>query len=505
MTPAAVRLSSLLSAAGVRPLSPPASDPAVLGVATDSRRVEAGQVFVAVKGFKADGLAYVPEALARGARAVVAAAAPPPSPEMRTVWVQVENARRVAALLARAWFDRPDEAMTLVGITGTNGKTTVAHLVEAMARVAGRAAGRIGTVGYAYGGREIPADRTTPGCVDFYGLLSAMRETGVEVVAMEVSSHALALERVEGAAFAVAAFLNLGRDHLDFHGTQEAYFEAKASLFERLDPGATAVLPAEDPLGDALRRRTPARVVTFGRSARAQVRLLDERPTAEGSAATLATPAGAIEVETRLLGRINLENVAAASSCALALGLPAEAVRKGAASLRSIPGRLERVEAGQPFGVLVDYAHTEQALARMLEAVREVTAGRILLVFGCGGDRDRGKRPAMGRVAAAGADRLFVTSDNPRGENPRAIVEEIAAGVGAVAGASDRCRVVLDRGEAIALAIREARPGDAVVVAGKGHETTQTFADREERFDDREAAREALRTLGFEKDPRAGA
>lgn len=499
------RLSSLLDAAGIAPASAVADDPVVTGVTSDSRRVEPGHLFVAVRGLRRDGLAFVPEALARGARAIVAESAPPPSPGAPPVWIRVPDARRAAALLARAWFGRPDEAMALAGITGTNGKTSVAHLLEAMAAAAGRRAGRIGTAGHAYGGIRLPSDRTTPDAVDLFGLLAAMRDAGVELVALEVSSHALALGRVEGARFAAAAFLNFGRDHLDFHGTLERYFEAKAALIERLDAAATAVLPADEAPVEGLRRRTRARVVTFGRSPAADVRLAEEQCGPAGSSALLSTPWGAIALRTPLLGRIQLDNVAAAAALGLVLGLPVEAVRDGAASLRSVPGRLEPVGEGAPFSVLVDYAHTEQALARMLEAVREIAGGRLLLVFGCGGDRDRGKRPGMGRVAAERADLLFVTSDNPRSEDPEAIAREVAAGVEAVPGAESRCRIVLDRREAIAAALREARPEDVVIVAGKGHETTQTFADREERFDDREAVRSALRSIGIGGARRAGA
>lgn len=500
------RLSWLLDAAGIAPASPLADDPEVTGVTNDSRRVEPGHVFVAVRGMRADGLAFVPEALARGARAVVAASGPPPSLAAAPfAWVQVPDARRAAALLARAWFGRPDEAMALAGITGTNGKTSVAHLLEAMAVAAGRRAGRIGTAGNAYGDIRLASDRTTPDAVDLFGLLATMRDAGVELVALEVSSHALALGRVEGARFAAAAFLNLGRDHLDFHGTLERYFEAKAALFERLDAASTAVLPADEARAESLRRRTRARVLTFGRSPSADVRLTEERCGPTGSSALLRTPWGAIALRTPLLGRIQLDNVAAAAALALALGLPAEAVREGAASLRAVPGRLEPVGEGVPFSVLVDYAHTEQALARMLEAVREIGSGRVLLVFGCGGDRDRGKRHGMGRVAAERADLLFITSDNPRSEDPGAIAREVARGAETVPGAGSRHRIVLDRREAIAAALREARPGDTVVVAGRGHETIQTFADREERLDDREAVRSALRSLGIGGAHRAGA
>ncbi len=491
------RLSELLAGAGVVPLEAPGADPRILGIRVDSRLARPGDLFLAFAGSRADGAAFAPAAVAAGAAAVLAGVPRPASVGADVAWVRVDEPRRAGGRLAREWFGRPDEAMTLVGITGTNGKTTVAYLVEAVARAAGRAAGRIGTVGYAWGGREIPAERTTPESVDVFALLAAMRDAGTEVVAMEVSSHALALGRVEGARFPVAAFLNLGRDHLDFHGTLEAYFDAKARLFETLGEADRAVLPADDPHGDALARRTRAAVVRYGRSAEADVRLADERSGVDGSSATLHTPAGTVEIRTPLPGRFNLDNVTAAAACAVALRLPPEAVVRGVASVAVVPGRLERVDAGQPFAVYVDYAHTEDALAKMLAAVRGVTRGRVAVVFGCGGDRDRGKRHGMGRAAALGADRLFLTSDNPRREDPAAILREVRAGVESVAGAASRLTVELDRAAAVRAAVGGAAEGDAVVIAGTGHETTQTVGDRAEPMDDRELARAALARRGF--------
>jgi UDP-N-acetylmuramoyl-L-alanyl-D-glutamate--2,6-diaminopimelate ligase len=501
----AIHLSELLSMAGVAARVRPGSDPRVTGVSTDSRRVEPGHLFVGIRGTKADGATFAPEAIARGARAIVAETPAPASHDGPVAWVEVADARRAAALLARAWYSRPDEAMALVGITGTNGKTSVAFLVEAMATAAGRRAGRIGTVGASYGGTSLRADLTTPDAVDLYRLLAEMREAGVEVVALEVSSHALALRRVEGARFEAASFLNLGRDHLDFHGTPEAYFEAKASLVEGLGKGATAVLSADDERIAGLARRTPARVVTFGRSASADVRLLDERCSPEGCSARLETAWGSFPIRTPLVGRFQLENVAAAAALGLALGFGVAAIEQGAASVRAVPGRLEPVGPGSPFSVFVDYAHTPQALEKMLDAVREISPGRILLVFGCGGDRDRGKRPEMGRIAAEKADLVFLTSDNPRSEDPGAIALEVLRGATGLPGAGRNVRIVLDRREAIFAAVGEARPGDAVVVAGKGHETTQTIGDRIEPFDDREAARSALRSVGIGDGHRARA
>jgi UDP-N-acetylmuramoyl-L-alanyl-D-glutamate--2,6-diaminopimelate ligase len=492
-----MRLSGLLARAAVIPVDRVGADPEIRGVHVDSRRVRPGDVFAALRGARADGAAFVTDALSRGAAAIVAETPKPEGVPEAVAWVRVPDARHAVGLVAREWHGRPDLAMTLVGITGTNGKTTVSYFVESIAKAAGRSAGRIGTTGAAYAGLEIPSANTTPEATELFALLARMRDAGTRLVAMEVSSHALALHRVAGARFAVAAFLNLGRDHLDFHGTPEAYFEAKASLFDRLGADDAAVLPADDPLGEALARRTRGRVVTWGRGDGADVRLRNEVFDLDGGRATIESPWGSARIETALVGRFNLDNALAAAACAFAAGLAPAAVERGVAALASVPGRLERVEAGQPFTVLVDYAHTPEALEVALAAVRAARPRRLGVVFGCGGERDRGKRPRMGRAAASAADALWLTSDNPRSEDPLAILAEAHAGVVEVPGAAERTAVEPDRARAIAAALGWAREGDAVVIAGKGHESTQTFADRTVPFDDREHAREALAASGW--------
>lgn len=497
-------LATLLSRAGVVPLTAVPAHLAVGGVRVDSRAVKPGDLFCALRGAADDGARYAHDAVANGAVAILADA-PAPVPAPAVPWVQVGEARLAMGLLAREWFDRPDEAMTLVGITGTKGKTTVAYLVESIVRAAGRSAGRIGTVGYAYGGLETEAARTTPEATDLYTLLAAMRDAGTEIVAMEVSSHALSLHRVAGARFPVAAFLNLGRDHLEFHGGSDAYFEAKASLFDRLSPGDTAILPADDPHGASLAARTRARTLVFGHGPAADVRIESERFDVTGSTARLATPSGTIEMKTALPGRFNVVNAAAAAACGIALGCDPAAIAAGIERLAHVPGRLEPVSAGQPFAVFVDYAHTEESLVAVLDAVRALAEGRLTVVFGCGGDRDRGKRFAMGRAAALHADRVVATSDNPRSEDPKAILREVEAGIVSVHGAADRAAILPDRAFAIRLALSEARAGDAVVIAGKGHETTQTVGLCVTPFDDRVVARAVLAELGFQGGSRAGA
>lgn len=492
-----MRLSTLLAQAAVLPVDRVTADPEVRGVRVDSRRVRAGELFAALRGAKSDGALFVTDALERGAAAILAESPRPEGLPETIAWVRVPDARRAVGLVAREWHGRPDLAMTLVGITGTNGKTTVSYLVESIAKAAGRSAGRIGTTGAAYAGLEVPSANTTPEATELYALLARMRDAGTRLVAMEVSSHALALHRVAGARFSVAAFLNLGRDHLDFHGTPEAYFEAKAALFDRLGTNDVAVLPADDPLGGELARRVRGRVVTWGRGEGADVRLTHEVVDLDGGRATIESPWGSARVETPLVGRFNLDNALAAAACAFAAGLSTAAIERGIATLARVPGRLERVEAGQPFTVLVDYAHTPEALETALATVRAAQPRRLGVVFGCGGERDRGKRPRMARAAAAAADAVWLTSDNPRGEDPLAILAEAREGVLGIPGAAERTAVEPDRARAIAAALAWAREGDAVVIAGKGHETTQSFADRTVPFDDREQAREALAASGW--------
>jgi len=472
-------------------------DAGIRGVTLDSRSVTEGDLFFALPGEARHGADFAADAAARGAAAILSDRPRPNGLPGHLAWVEVENARAAAGRIAREYFGRPDEALTLVGVTGTNGKTTVTFLIEAIASAAGRKAGRIGTNGATFTGREHPLARTTPEATDLYRILAEMRDAGVELVAMEVSSHALVLERVAGARFAVACLVSFGRDHLDFHGTRERYLDAKAILFERLAGEATAVLPADDPAGDEIARRTRAKTVRFGRAAAATIRITRDVYGTHGSRGVLETAEGPLAFTTPLVGAFNVDNVAAAAACALAAGCASEAVVRGVAALAIVPGRLEPIDLGQPFAVLVDYAHTPEAIRTVLATLRGFTRGRMLIVFGCGGNRDQGKRPEMGRAAAEGADRIFVTTDNPRSEDPAAIARAAEAGAHAVAGGAARTRVILDRSAAIAAAIGEARAGDAVLIAGKGHETVQEIGDRRTRLDDRELARDALAALGY--------
>lgn len=464
----------------------------VSGLALDSRRVRRGDLFFALAGLRQDGGTFVEAAFAAGACGAVVARGVSVA---REPVIEVEEPRLTLAQAACSFHGHPSRALTVAAVTGTNGKTTTTWMLESIFRAAGLRTGRIGTTGYRIGDETRPAPFTTPEAPELQSLLREMADDGVRAVAIEVSSHALDQRRSWGLECDVTIFLNLTQDHLDYHRTQEAYREAKLRLFDgRNAPRAVkrpvAVVNADDPAGAAVceaARRGGSRTVRYGEARDADLRIAGVEVRAGGLMVALAEGSRRFELRLPLLGRYNAWNAAAAFAAARALGLDAGAAVAGLSAVPAVPGRLERVAAGQPFEVLVDYAHTPDALSRALAAVREHAAGRVLLVFGCGGDRDRAKRPLMGRAAAELVDRAWVTNDNPRGEDPAAIAREI------VAGAPDSgLAIVLDRREAIAAALESARPGDAVLIAGKGHETTQTVGDRVLPFDDREVARALL-------------
>ena len=462
-------------------------------VVFDSRRVVPGALFVAIRGLEQDGLRFAPEAVARGAVAVASEA----RPETPVPWLQVRDAREALGRLAATLLGRPADALELIGVTGTNGKSTTAALLEAALAASGRRVGLVGTVSHRIAGRPVPAVHTTPESSDLLGLLAEMREAGCDSAVLEVSSHALALKRVHECRFKLAVFTNLTRDHLDFHGDMDSYFAAKRELFASLlRPDGWAILNADDPRADELATASRGRVWTFAVGGRADVGVESLELGLHGSSFQARTPRGAIAIRSPLLGRFNVSNMLAALTAGLALEIPAETLAAALGSFPGVPGRMERVEAGQPFTVVVDYAHTDDALRCLLEAVRELGPRRLIAVFGCGGDRDRSKRPLMGAVAARLSDAVVLTSDNPRSEPPEAILEEIQRGMnGGRAGAR---HVIPDRREAIARALALAGPGDAVVIAGKGHETQQVLRDRSVPFDDRQVVRDllALRTTG---------
>jgi len=461
----------------------------------DSRAVQPGDVFVAIPGEKADGHAFVGQAVAKGALAAIVERFTPDAawPELR-----VKSARRALAILAGEETDHPSHDLLVVGVTGTNGKTTTTHLIRAALRERGERAGIIGTVGYELEGDHEAAPHTTPEAPELARLFRRWRDRGASAVVMEVSSHALAQDRTYGIAFDVGVFTNLTQDHLDFHGTMDAYRDAKARLFRAESRGdrtktMTGVLNMEDAAGRWLRERADGPTIGYGGEGAAEVVADEARLGPAGTRLRIRYPRGSVSVALKLRGRFNVSNALAAFAAAYAAGTPPEAIARGLESVAAVPGRLEPVDAGQPFQVLVDYAHTPDALERALEAVRAFGPHRILCVFGCGGDRDRGKRPLMGAAAARLADRVFITSDNPRSEDPEAIVREIEAGARGTAAVT----TIVDRAEAIRAAVLEAQAGDALLIAGKGHETYQILASGTIPFDDRMVARDALRARGY--------
>ena len=479
---------TLMQLAAVLPdakIPPAALSLEVGGVANDSRLVRRGDVFVAIRGEKADGLSYVPDALARGAVAVVSDR--PAIPGIAAAWIRVSKPRRALALLAARLAGDPSERLVLAGVTGTNGKTTTTALLEAILERRYGRAGFLGTVGYRTPRREVPAGRTTPEAPLIQSLLAEMVEEGATAAAIEVSSHALALDRIEGCRFDVAVFTNLTRDHLDFHSDMESYYAAKRRLFELRKPGAPGVVNVDDPFGRRLLSEAAPPIVGFSPSGGpADFRAESVCSDLTGTTFHLVHPGGRLPIASPLLGRFNVGNLLAAAAAGIRLGIRPEDVAAALATVARVPGRLERVEAGQPYVVLVDYAHTPDALERLLTAVRELSDKTLILVFGCGGDRDRGKRRPMGEIAGRLSDIPIVTSDNPRSEDPEAILRDVEEGLRA-SGARKYLKIA-DRREAIRHAIELANSGTVVVLAGKGHESTQVVGAREIPFDDRKVA-----------------
>ncbi len=464
----------------------------IASMAYSSRDVLPGSLFAALKGELRDGFDFVPEALARGSAAVLAER---PRPEnVAAAWVQVFNARDALAQCADNFYDHPSRKLTLVGITGTKGKTTLTYLLEAVLAKAGHAVGVIGTINYRSPGFVLDAARTTPESPDLQRILAEMAGRGVSHCVMEVSSHALDRKRVARIGFDVAVFTNLGAEHLDYHGSMEEYFEAKKKLFFLNDKKRTAVVNDDDPWGRRLIAELPMTTITFGLSPSALVRAERFRSNGAGIEALVKFPGGQTAITSPLSGKHNLSNILAAFAVSLALNVPPATIREGIAAMAAVPGRFEKVPHSLGFLVFVDYAHTEDSLRHVLAAARELKPGRILLVFGAGGDRDRAKRAPMGQAAAELADWAIVTNDNPRSEDPQAILQDIEKGF--LRTGSKNYELVPDRRAAIAKALAAARKGDLVLIAGKGHETTQDIRGKKTDFDDRKVAREILAGMG---------
>jgi UDP-N-acetylmuramoyl-L-alanyl-D-glutamate--2,6-diaminopimelate ligase len=492
-----VNLGALFSDVRLKqPLSPELARVDVRGLAYDSRKVEQGFLFFAFPGSRADGREFARDALARGAAAVASESEAPP--ELAGRWIQVEHGRRALALVARAFYGKPDERIGLTGITGTNGKTTTGFLIDSVLRASGATTALIGTIEYHLAGRVFPAVNTTPESLELVRIFSELAEMGGTYATMEVSSHALALGRVYGLNFHTAVFTNLTRDHLDFHRTMEAYFEAKRMLFEGAGapPPPFVVLNRDDEAAGRIPIAPGTEALWYGLGQDANLRARHIAYGPGGLRFEVQHGKQRFHVESPLIGKINVYNILAACGVGLSYGLSPEVICRGIAALPAVPGRFERVDEGQPFTVVVDYAHTDDALRNTISVARGLNPNRVITLFGCGGDRDRTKRPLMGRAAAEASDFVILTSDNPRSEDPLTIMNDALVGI----RRSDVPHVVEpDRATAIARAIKEAAPGDIVILAGKGHETYQILKDRTIPFDDREVAREVLKGYGYRK------
>ncbi len=474
-------------------------NPQVTGVEYDSRRVKPGDVFVAMRGESSDGNDFVEAAIAAGAVVVVTDSDQKPS---GVAWARVPHGRRALARVSENFYLRPAEKLAITGITGTNGKSTSAFLFESILRAAGRKSALVGTIEYHVGAKVLPAPHTTPESLELQRMFRTAVDSGETEIVMEVSSHALAQQRTYGIHFDVAIFTNLTRDHLDYHGTMEEYFSAKRILFagSGAAPPRVAVLNVDDESGSQLVRfcrSQGSEVITYGLT-KADFHASKLDVSTRGTRFDLITPDETISISSTLIGRVNAYNILAAAAAAYARGCQSEAVAEGVKNLARVPGRFERVDCGQPFTVAVDYAHTDDALRNLTSLARELakpTGGRVITVFGCGGDRDRSKRPLMGEAAGKGSDFVFLTSDNPRSEDPLAIINDAIVGL---QRSGTPFRTDPDRRAAIALAISEARKNDIVLIAGKGHEKVQISRSGTAAFDDRQVVAETLRELGYD-------
>jgi UDP-N-acetylmuramoyl-L-alanyl-D-glutamate--2,6-diaminopimelate ligase len=499
-----MKLVDLLSGTGAE-MPAAVKSTEINGVTRDSRQVTKRDLFVAVPGEMVDGAQFADEAVARGAVAVVTER----PLTLKCPTIQVESARKALAVIAANFYKRPADGLNLLAVTGTNGKTTTACLLESICAAGGASCGVIGTIHSKFAGRVLPSSHTTPDPLEMHRIFREMVEAGVDTVVMEVSSHAMTQDRVFGLTFRAAAFTNLSRDHLDYHKEIEDYFQAKRRLFvENLSAGGVAVVNSDDTYCNRIYtelRGMKRMAWKFSRQPNAEIAAVNAELTHSGIRATLKTPAGDIPVKSSLVGTHNLENILAAAGVALSAGFSRRDVQDGIERMQGVPGRMERIEDREVVA-LVDYAHTDDALRRVLESVRSFTKGRLIVVFGCGGDRDRGKRPLMGAAAAEGSDVAVITSDNPRSEDPDEIITQITVGIekagfkrisqGKARAGEKGYLVEADRGQAITLAANLAKPGDVILIAGKGHETYQLIDGESRPFDDRLQAAEALKARG---------
>jgi len=460
----------------------------VTGIAHDHRGVQSGYAFVCYEGVKVDGHAFIPQAIQNGASVLLGEKPPPTDLPTSVTYLQVPNGRTALSLIAANWYGNPANRLQLIGITGTNGKTSTTYLAHSIFKVAGLKSAIIGTVSYRYGDVLIPASTTTPESLKLHELFGKVADAGLDYIIMETSSQGLAQHRLAGLTFETAVFTNLTQDHLDYHKTMENYLNAKLMLFQQLNStDGLAILNVDDPASDRIRQQTRAPILTYGVENRSDLTVRDVESKLTGLAFTAITPQGELRVSLRLLGDYNLYNALAAIGVGLHHGCSLEAIKAGLEST-IVPGRFELVDRGQDFAVVVDYAHTPDGLENLLTAARKITNGRLICVFGCGGDRDRGKRPIMGKISTTIADHTVITSDNPRTEDPDRIIADIVAGL--PDGAS--YDLLPNRKEAIDYAIGLAKGGDLVAIAGKGHEPYQEIHGVRSHFDDREVAAEFL-------------
>ena len=487
----------LLEGAGILAQSGNAN---VRGVEYDSRQVKPGDAFVAMRGESSDGNRFIDQALAAGAAAIITDSATE-QPRDGVAWAQVPHGRRALAQLSANFYKRPAEKLAITGVTGTNGKSTTAFLVESILTAAGRKSALVGTIEYHVAGKVLPAPHTTPESLELNRMLAEALRQGATEAVMEASSHALAQQRVFGIPFDVAVFTNLTRDHLDYHHTMEEYFSSKEVLFEGCgtEPPRAAVINTDDEYGQkllAINRKRGSQVLTYG-LAQGDFHAEKVEITSRGTHFDLVMPGDKLALFSPLTGKVNVYNILAAAGAAFARACSHEAIVKGVEKLARVPGRFERVDCGQPFTVVVDYAHTDDALRNLTTLAREfvqASRGRVLTLFGCGGDRDRATRPLMGETAGRGSDFAVLTSDNPRGEDPLSIINDAMVGL---QRSGAKYKVEPDRHKAIALAVSEARPGDIVLIAGKGHEKVQVSREGSIAFDDVEVARQVLRQAGY--------
>ncbi|HTQ95943.1 MAG TPA: UDP-N-acetylmuramoyl-L-alanyl-D-glutamate--2,6-diaminopimelate ligase [Candidatus Acidoferrum sp.] len=491
----AIPLRTLLNGVTVRS-GVPEKELSIGQIANDSRKVQAGALFVAIHGVATDGNLFARNAVSQGAIAVMSEAPAPADWPKEIPWIEVSEGRKALAIAAANFYRRPAEALKLVGVTGTNGKTTTTSLIDSILRASGAKTGLFGTIAYHTPLGDHPAPNTTPESLELQSFFAEIRDAGGTYATMEASSHALAMDRLWGCHFAAAVFTNLTRDHIDYHKTFENYFAAKRLLFEGTGAGApdVSVINIDDEWGKKL-TGLGKKTLTYGLANDSDLKAKKFQLSFKGLSFTAQTPNGAIQIESSLVGRINVYNILAAIGAGIGLDLSNDVIETGIRNLRAVAGRFERVDLGQPFLVVVDYAHTDDALENLIRTARELNSkGRIITVFGCGGSRDRTKRPIMGETSGRLSDLSILTSDNPRQEEPLKIISDIVVGMQKSSG---KYMIEPDRAKAIRLAIEEARAGDMVLLAGKGHEDYQIFADHTIHFDDREVATKALGDRGY--------